>query len=105
MFDIKEETEKMQPVNRGIMRKSVVEANPYLHQRTGMNEDEFDFVSPSVLRFLETNSFREAKNITEYTRELLAVEFTEALKQARRLARYRRGSSASSMSGHLRLRR
>ena len=80
MFDIKEETEKMQPLNRGIMRKSVVEAIITFISEAGMNEDEFDFVSPSVLRFLETNSFREAKNITEYTRELLAVEFTEALK-------------------------
>jgi HK97 family phage portal protein len=79
VFDIKEETEKMQPLNREILRRAMVDAMLTFIAQMGQNEDDFDFVSPAVLKFLQTDSFRHAKNTTEYTRELLATEFTEGI--------------------------
>src|SRR4029453_19060211 len=80
VFDIKEEAEKMRPLNREILRRATVEAMLTFIAELGANEDDFDFLSASVLRFFETESFRQAKNITETTRELLATEFVEGTK-------------------------
>jgi HK97 family phage portal protein len=79
VFDIKEEEKKMEPVNRAILRPSVVESMLTFIAQLGANEDEFDFVSPAILRFLERDSFRHAKNITATTRDRLAEEFTEGI--------------------------
>ena len=43
------------------------------------SEDDFDFVSPEILKYLERESFKHAKNVTSTTRDLLADEFKEAL--------------------------
>jgi HK97 family phage portal protein len=80
VFDVKEETEEMQEdATRPILRKTVVDEMLTFIASMKLSEDDFDFVSPSILRFLERESFKDAKNITETTRDLLAEEFKEAL--------------------------
>jgi len=80
VFDVKEETQEMQEdVTRPILRKTVVDEMLTFIASMKMSEDDFDFVSPSVLKFLGEHSFKDAKNMTETTRDLLVGEFTEAL--------------------------
>lgn len=80
VFPSLEEIDRMaKEPNRKIIRETMIESMITFVLDHGGAEDDLNLVSEEILNFIDQESFRQAKFITETTRDLLAVELKEAL--------------------------
>ena len=81
LLTIPDEIALMEGVNREILRETLLDSMLFFAASNDIAETGLNFVSDSILGYLRDESFRQAKNITETTRDRLKVAMTEALNR------------------------